>query len=1338
MCTEKHHRILHPRPEYTRSQNIPTQTQESTNTHQFSTYADIITDFSSRRIGICPTQKVVVVNEAGHQTKITALIDSGADYCILSSSIAQKMGLCGDIKELTIHLAGGTTRRESSEEVEFKLVSLDGLIPIKAFAIPKPCNGARSVSRSLVKEDPILQHLEGELNLDGGQIDLVIGSSVAEAFIDTHVLRGNNGLTAKKNCLGWYLIGNMQYDIVTAGISAIQIHQQVVFTEENVLTDRHSLESDLKRLLTQDQVGVQPTTLCTCTDSELREKKFIDRMNTQTKLVDGRLQVRMPWKNEPPTEGNYKLALARLHSSEKSFIKRGCTGQVSQCVSDLQEMEFVKIVPADQIDHNLPEWYLPIQAVLTPSKSTKCRLVFDASAKGQNGRCLNDYLEKGPNYLNQITDVLLLWRWDSIGYAGDIRKMFNQILLHPDDRKFHRFLWRTPTDEPPIVFEWQRLNFGDKPAPDLALSCIRLLASNARARYPDVSKELIHNSYMDDIGGSKSTVDDVKTTLQAIDSILSDAKFEIKSWHSNSPDIDQSDDPVTEFLGHVWHKTSDKISLKQKLGYKIPNPVTKRICLTVVAQMWDPNGLVLPCSIKYRIGLQSLWSRGLEWDETLPMELQEEWGSYFREMVHLRDIKIPRSTRPLNSIGNPEIHGFSDGGERAYGAVIFIRWKCIDDTYSTTPILAKAFVTPLKIKSIPRIELMGLLVLARLYTAVMSTLKFLDENQCLAWFWVDNTTVIKWIKQPPATFRPFVSVRVAEIQDHLDIRQVHYVDSTQNIADALTRGITPEKLAEWSAGPQFLRLPNTKWNFSEPPNPSSIDCKTELRVQVQVHVSKTDSEVQLKTPILQHLVTRLSTYSKIRKVLGLVLRFISNLKAKRSKSKPNYNILSVEELRTSTNLLTIWAQQHLEKIPEGFHAQRDESGILRAHGRLENIRRLPANVRNPILLPGDHRYTELLLLHLHRKRFHCGYHSLVYESRRSYWITKDRYIAKKLVRRCITCRKLRKQPLQQQMGQLPELRTGHQRKAFQNCAIDMFGPVHIKLARRTLKEAQVIIFTCMTSRAIHLELVSDKSTDTFLMALRRFASTRGHPQQIWSDQGSNFIGAETVLNDLFSSYNKSRIQEFLRDEFSCDFKWQWNIPTASHQNGVVESLIRSVRVAMNASCKERPYTEEQWRTILAEITYVVNSRPLYPASYDIFAEPPITPNDLIIGPNSAVPQPDSPDRVDCRAENQSVQKRVQEFWTSWMKYFAPTLLPRNKWYHPRDNVSVGDIVLVVDAKQKRCKWQLARVTEIYTSPNDKLVRKVQIRTQTGYYDRPVHKLCLIATAAELKGDNLEN
>ena len=210
----------------------------------------------------------------------------------------------------------------------------------------------------------------------------------------------------------------------------------------------------------------------------------------------------------------------------------------------------------------------------------------------------------------------------------------------------------------------------------------------------------------------------------------------------------------------------------------------------------------------------------------------------------------------------------------------------------------------------------------------------------------------------------------------------------------------------------------------------------------------------------------------------------------------------------------------------------------------------------------------------------------------------------------------------------------------------------------------------------------------------------------WSDRGSNFVGAQEYLREVMQNWEIPKIQSILSEEFVCDFEWQWNVPHARNQNGVVESLIKSVWQALNSVCKNQAFTEEQWRTFLAEVTYMINSRPLYPSSEDVWEEQPITPERL---PNwSSQLSSSARARVNPRHLLRSVQNRVAEFWTCWLKYFAPSLLSWNKWFRKRENVKIGDLILELNPHRKRLQWEMALVVDTYPG-EDGLVRKVRIR-----------------------------
>ena len=252
-----------------------------------------------------------------------------------------------------------------------------------------------------------------------------------------------------------------------------------------------------------------------------------------------------------------------------------------------------------------------------------------------------------------------------------------------------------------------------------------------------------------------------------------------------------------------------------------------------------------------------------------------------------------------------------------------------------------------------------------------------------------------------------------------------------------------------------------------------------------VHEEKEDN------PIFCHLLQSYSTFTKIRRVLVYVHRFVDII---RRRAVPNRS-WTVQDLQRSELQLFKWSQLHLDvsQLDEKLIATMNEEGLIRAHSRLENARILPKDMRNPVVLPRDHPLAILLLRHLHRKRGHWGYKSLMHEARRTLWIIGLRKMANSVVSKCVDCRKLRKKSLQHLMSQLPSLRVAAGFPPISNTAMDMFGPLQVRLNRRTLQDAQVVNFTCATTRVVHLELVTDKLAEPFLTAFRRFACLRGHP-----------------------------------------------------------------------------------------------------------------------------------------------------------------------------------------------------------------------------------------------------
>ena len=620
-------------------------------------------------------------------------------------------------------------------------------------------------------------------------------------------------------------------------------------------------------------------------------------------------------------------------------------------------------------------------------------------------------------------------------------------------------------------------------------------------------------------------------------------------------------------------------------------------------------------------------------------------------------------------------------------------------------------------------------------------------------FWVDSQTVLKWVRSASANFKPFVSARIQEIQDTHPrfMDEFRYVPSNMNAADALTKPLSVRELQYWHEGPLFLRQHEDTW-----PQESTCEQDSEIEAATRIegrnekartsrhrrihHVRANDVCIADMT-IADRLVAQVSEWDRLTRHVARWRRIL----------QPRVNLadtrtIGAEELKDAQQALFFLCQSEFR---EDFAACRstfasiapvlDAKGIVRAEGRIGQLPLHP-DVCHPIILPGNSPLVELYARRKHIRYLHQGYRVVLANiAKEGIHIGNGKELLKSVASKCLYCRTRRESMLQQQMGILPTFRGNPCTPPFAAVAVDFFGPLQTKVSRNVTTESSVMIVTCTTTRVVHLELTSSASTESFLLAWRRFVSRRGvHPTTVFSDRGKNFQGAQRPLRDAIDSWDVSRLKRELAAERT-HFEWQFNVPKASHMNGVVESLIRSCRRGLDAAVNylKRRFTFEEWQTFLSEVMYVINSRPLFPDGPDPVGSPAVTGNDILHPfDQPTVPQPVVEDRPHPRDVVKALHQRVQLFWETWMRYMPPHLIARSKWFHSRQNLQVGDLVLLLEPGMKgaaapRALWERAVVTAVQPG-DDGLVRKATVRTANArLYDRPIHKMCLIATDDEL-------
>lgn len=1204
------------------------------------------------------------------------------------------------------------------------------------------------------------------------EVGLLIGTNAAMLMEPWEIINSkNNGPYAVRTLLGWVINGPLRarngdqrsYPIVHANrISVAKL--------EELLVSQYNQEFIEKAIEEEHEMSIE-------------DKRFMGIMEETVCMKDGHYVVDLPFnKDEMSMPNNRCIVEQRMQSLRRKFQKnQDYRLEYTAFISELITKGYAEVVPCDQVEQgDRIVWYLPHHGVYHPRKRS-LRVVFDCGAS-YKGISLNSQLLQGPDLTNSLFGVLTRFREESIALMTDIQAMFHQVKVSERHVDFLRFLWWPSGDTSSSLVEHRMTVhiFGAVSSPSCANYALRKTAADRKSSYSkQVTDTIFNNFYVDDCLKSVSTEKEAIQLVADLTDLCAKGGFQLLKWTSNSravlasvPEarrskstrqlyLDCENLPVEKALGLSWCAETDAFTFQLTLERK---PNTRRGILSMVSSIFDPLGFLAPFTLVPKLLLQEMCRLNLSWDDPIPNSMAQCWTEWLKGLEKIAEFKVRRCIRPNDFEGplHAQLHHFADGSDHGYGTVSYLRLQDKKGRVHLAFMLGKARVAPLKQTTIPRLELTAAVLAVKMDRMLKKELTLSLSSSC---FWTDSQTVLKYINNNSKRFHTFVANRVAAIREATDPSQWRHVNSKSNPADEASRGLPADSFMarqRWISGPIFLTAPEQEWPEPFKPQPVSVE-DPEVKKDLQVHAINT----QAADPT-SRLLHYFSSWSKLKISVAWVLKLrdtLLNLSRRRKEVKSAHSSaeptlvpgvieerknksraavarqkLSVSDLVRAEVAIIQYCQQttfkdEISDLQNGASVVKRKSniykldpvlhhGVLRVGGRLCRSA-LPAEQKHPLILSKGCHVSKLILRHIHQQLGHAGRNYMLSALRRKYWITNANAACRKTISECVVCRRYRGQPSVQKMADMPKERICADLPPFTNVGVDYFGPIEVKRGRIMVKRYGVI-FTCMTSRAVHLEMAHSLTTDSCINAIRRFVCRRGPVCQMRSDNGTNFTGAERELREALAAVDHDKVHKAL---LSKEIDWVFNPPAASHHGGVWERLIRMIRKVLSSVLQQQIVDDESLNTILCEVEAILNDRPITGVSEDVNDLEPLTPNHILLLKGKPTLPPGVFQQSDqyVRRRWRQVQYLSDLFWKRWTREYLPLLQERQKWSEPRRSFAVGDVVVVMDNTAPRGSWILGRIINTYPDKNG-LVRIVKLKTKTGQLERPISKIFLLQEA----------
>lgn len=1316
-CNAKGHHSSLCKKRYNTNERVPTESeskQVNQHTAEPVSMTDVMTCMNNKGVSaLLATALLLVKTKNCKPILLRAIIDNASQQNFICESAVQQLGCQRSNDSTLIRGIGGTVKAKGRVDIEIISSSNEFKTKTQALVLNKICANL-----------PV-QDFESTFQIDGladmtynksGPIQLLLGADIyAQIISSDRPIVKVGGLVLIYTELGYIVNGTIDSSLSEDSSTLLSVDE--------------SLHAAVHRLWeTEEFPKERPLT----PDEKAAEEFYI--ATTKQDPITGKYIVRLPFKSDSiPLVENKCSPIRYYYNVERRInqnpeVARLYNGVFSDYVNDGMLYEAT----------SKSKYLLLHHAVSKESSSTtKVRPVFNASTPDKNGNSLNSQLLTGAPLQTDINDVLLRFRTGGkYPILADCRRMYNTLILHPDCRKYQHLLWRSSPNEELKEYECACVMFGISSSAYLAQRTVEQTVHDYGSAYLLGSAFIRLQRYVDDFIGSFR---DLATALQAkteLIDLMGKGGFQLHKFASSYSEL--LDDVSPERLENVNFDDANSSMKVLGLGWTpkldcfhysvqpYDSPVTKREVLKWTAKLFDPTGYLTPLTVWMKMFLKELWKTNHGWDDDVRPDLKEKWVNFVAEFPLLRNLKIDRYI-PIHECDRVELVGFSDGSSLGFGVCLYLR--CVfNDKAELFLIRAKAKVTPIKpLLTIPRSELQGANMLAELYHSVRDVLN--EIPIAAVYFCVDSTILMYWILQTPIDrLQLFCANRISNIRSKTEGVNWRHLPSAFNSSDPSSRSLTVSELLKcdlWWKGPDFMRNEPITW----PTTPVEEIEIPELKIERTALVA-VDPLNGIET-----IIIRFSSLNRLISAVGWIKRYQYNCHAKGTNSPMRRGPLKCGEFKDALQIILRQLQHdyfanilECNNIPtsmQGLNPFINKENLLAVGGRLSQAKILPLRSRHPVLIPRESHLAVLICRDAHVTTLHGGPALMRATVQSRYWIIGITKLLKKTLIQCRTCYKLSAKAPIPKMADLPASRFADVRP-FLNVATDFAGYFNVHEGTRPrarIIKVYICIFTCLSVRLTHLEVCESLSTESFMAAVSRFVARRGLCAKLYSDNGTNYRGADRQLNEIkeFLLKNGTEIEQRLAlQQISCEFI----CPGAPWKNGVSESVVKLTKKHLYRVTNGKTLTFFEFNNLVIRIESVLNSRPLIPLS--------IHPQDGILTPSCfvtgdsllAVPEADIANiKLNVLTRWQIVTASLQSFWKQWRNNYLQLLIKRSKWTKSTGpEIKPNSVVIIKSEDTPPLIWPLGIITEILPH-SDGTIRIAKVRLANRHILlRPVNKL----------------